>query len=68
MLKTIFVLRGLLRKNTKIILLDEPTASLDQSTKNSIINIIKNHTKNKTVICVSHDNDIKKIMDKYIEL
>ena len=68
MQKTIFVVRGLLRKNTKIILLDEPTTSLDESTKKSIIRAIKENTDNKTVICVSHNNNIKKIMDKSIEL
>ena len=68
MQKVIFVVRGLLRKNTKIILLDEPTASIDKNTKESIIKAIKDHTKNKTVVCVSHDKDIKKILDKTIEL
>ena len=68
MQKTIFVVRGLLRKNTKIILLDEPTTSLDESTKKNIIRAIKENTHNKTVICVSHNNNIKEIMDKTIEL
>jgi ABC-type bacteriocin/lantibiotic exporter with double-glycine peptidase domain len=68
MQKTIFVVRGLLRKNTKIILLDEPTTSLDESTKKNIIRAIKENTHNKTVVCVSHNNNIKKIMDKTIEL
>ena len=68
MQKTIFVIRGLLRKNTKIILLDEQTTSLDEHTKKNIIKAIKENTDNKTVICVSHNNNIKKIMDKSIEL
>lgn len=68
MQKTIFVIRGLLRKNTKIILLDEPTTSLDEHTKKNIIRAIKENTHNKTVICVSHNNNIKEIMDKTIEL
>ena len=68
MQKTIFVIRGLLRKNTKIILLDEPTTSLDEYTKKNIIRAIKENTHNKTVVCVSHNNNIKKIMDKTIEL
>mgnify|MGYP005625121951 CR=1 FL=1 len=68
MQKTIFVIRGILRKNTKIILLDEPTTSLDESTTKSIIRVIQENTDNKTVICVSHNKNIKKIMDQSIEL
>lgn len=63
--KQIIALLRALLKNKKIILLDEPTSALDMITKQKVINLIKN-TKNKTLLIVSHDEDIKKICNKII--
>ena len=68
MQKVIFITRGLLRKDAKIYLIDEPTTSVDALTKAKIIEAIKEVCEGKTVICVSHDDDIKNIMDRSIEL
>ena len=68
MQKVIFVTRGLLRKDAKIYLIDEPTTSVDALTKGKIIEAIKEVCEGKTVICVSHDDDIKNIMDRSIEV
>ena len=59
-------LRALL-KNKKIILLDEPTSSLDPITKKLVLDLIEN-TKNKTMLIVSHDPNTKKLFDKIIQL
>jgi len=67
MQKVIFIVRGILR-NGEIYLFDEPTTSLDNETKANIIKLIKEQTADKTVICVSHDEDIKTIMNRVIDI
>lgn len=62
----IAILRALIQ-NKKILLLDEPTSSLDEDTKNQIISLL-NKLKNKTIIIVSHDSDLDHIYDDIIEL
>jgi len=57
MQKMILVLRILLKKNYDTILLDEPTTSLDQHTKNKVMEMIWKETNGKTVFIVSHDID-----------
>ena len=47
-------------------LFDEPTSALDKKTARNIINIIKQISKEKTVIVVSHNNIIDKYADKIL--
>ena len=59
----VWIIRALLR-NVNIIILDEPTASMDKKNKEKILNIIKEIGKDKTIIVISHDeisNDFRKI-------
>ena len=51
----VWLLRAFFRK-TSILILDEPTASLDPQNKNKLIYIIKRLTVGKTLIIVSHDD------------
>jgi ABC-type multidrug transport system fused ATPase/permease subunit len=51
----VWIIRALLR-NPKIMILDEPTASLDQKHKSLIMDCLKHIGKNKTIIVISHDN------------
>ena len=53
---------------SKVIIFDEPLAGLDQKTRQKIINLILNETKNKTVIVITHDKEILPYMDKVINL
>ena len=56
-------------RNRRILLLDEPFSALDQDTKNEMIQIIQNYTKDKTLILVSHDmNDVEKLTSIQIDL
>lgn len=51
-------------KNTPIIILDEPTSALDKETAQSIIDVIHDYIKDKTVIWITHndiDTNIKRI-------
>ena len=54
--------------DSKIILLDEPTASVDSETSDKIFNILKEiNKKGKTVVVVTHDiSTAKKYADKII--
>ncbi len=51
----VWLLRSFYR-NSRILVLDEPTASLDQTNKDLMVSVIKKMSVGKTVIIVSHDN------------
>ncbi len=56
-------------KNPGIILADEPTASIDQDNKQIILNMLRQlQQNNKTVIVVSHDNEVVEWADFRIQL
>jgi len=58
-------------KNTtqnKIIILDEPTASVDPKTKDIIIEIINYFSVNSTLILVTHDVSNLKMVNRYIKI
>lgn len=68
MQKIIMVLRGILKPNKNIIIFDEPLTSLDKKTRIKIVKLIVNETKGKTVIIISHDEEILPYADKVIKL
>ena len=53
-------------KKAKIYILDEPLKGLDHKTKQNTIKIIRKLSKNKTTIVISHDKDVKHIVDRII--
>jgi len=55
----VWILRSMFN-NSKIVILDEPTSSLDEESKKKIINLIKEISNNRNLIIITHDNDIKK--------
>jgi ABC-type bacteriocin/lantibiotic exporter with double-glycine peptidase domain len=63
-----FLLRILIHDNKKIIILDEPTSSLDDDTSIIIMNIIKDIVKNQTTIIITHDTRLSNIVDRIIKL
>ena len=65
--QTVYLLRVLLNNN-KIIILDEPTSALDNDSREYIFNIIKELMKNKTIIIITHDNEILKFVNRVIYL
>ena len=57
--QVVLLLRALIQ-NRKLLVLDEPTASLDEFTKKTVLDVIKRISHNKTTIIITHDNlDIK---------
>lgn len=63
------VIARALVKNPEIILADEPTGALDSDTGEEVFNLLKEISKNKLVIVVSHDRlSAQKFGDRIIEL
>lgn len=65
--RTIFLLRCLLRDN-QIIVMDEPTTSLDNDSLAHIMRILQELMRNKTVIIITHDPSLLKYVDRVITL
>ena len=57
-----------LAKNTPIVIFDEPTSSLDLENTEKVLNIINVIKKNKTVLVVSHDENIMECADQVINM
>lgn len=55
--------------NPKIILADEPTASLDNENKNEVIKLLKQlNEKGKTILVVTHDTDVMEACGRVLSL
>ena len=56
-------------KNPEIIMADEPTGALDSNTGKQVMETLKNLSKEKLVIIVSHDREFAEIYgDRIVEL
>jgi ABC-type bacteriocin/lantibiotic exporter with double-glycine peptidase domain len=53
-------------KNNKIVILDEPTSSIDIHHKEYVINAIKKLSENKTLIIITHDKTLLELVDRKI--
>jgi len=54
--------------DSNLIIFDEPTSSLDESTKNEILNTISRLKKNRIVIMITHSKTDLNICDKILEI
>lgn len=54
--------------NPKIILADEPTGALDSEATKSIMEILKDISKDRIVIVITHDEEVAPYADEIIEL
>ncbi len=63
----VYLLRCLF-KNSPIVLLDEPTASLDHATKHYILEILADLLSARTVIIISHDPDVLQYAENIVTL
>jgi subfamily B ATP-binding cassette protein MsbA len=61
------IIRGILL-DKEIYILDEPTSNLDKETEKLIINLIQKYLKDKTVVIVTHRDEIREICNKHYEL
>jgi ATP-binding cassette, subfamily B, bacterial len=65
--QVVFLLRCALRENN-IIILDEPTSALDNETRQFIMNILEEMFKTKTLIIITHDNEILPHVERIVYL
>lgn len=65
--QVVWILRVLLQ-NPEILVMDEPTSSIDKETKSFIDRLFEIVMKNRTVIVVSHDEYMSKFSDKVIKM
>ena len=63
----VWLLRSILQ-NSKVIILDEPTSSLDEENKKMVMDFIINASKHKTLIIITHDKSLLKLVDRTIKL
>jgi ATP-binding cassette subfamily B protein len=69
MQKVIFLVRGILKDDTMVYLFDEPLTSIDPPTRKKVLRMIDVETKGKTVIVITHDDEIKEMKNmKVIDL
>lgn len=54
--------------NSKTLLLDEAFSAIDVKDKKEILNKILARYKNESIICVSHDNEIKSMFNTKINI
>ncbi len=64
----ILLIRALMKPDSKIFLLDEPTSNLDIKNSDIVFNILKNELKNKTILFTSHKISTIKMADKIFVL
>ena len=67
MQKITMLLRGIFKKGN-IMIFDEPLTGLDAKTKEKAIRMIDNIEKNKTVIVITHDDEILSHLNKVYDL
>jgi ABC-type multidrug transport system fused ATPase/permease subunit len=63
----VWIIRSILKDN-KLIILDEPTSSLDSLSKKKIISLIKNLSTEKGIIIITHDKSLLENMNRIITL
>ncbi len=61
--QTINLARCLLH-DPQILLLDEPTSSMDQGTEKKVVDALKKHSENKTMLIVTHRNPILTMVNR----
>ena len=63
----VLILRILLQ-NPKVLLLDESTASMDKKTKHHVFTLLAQAMKGKTVIMVTHDDDMLRYANRVVTM
>ena len=68
MQKVITVVRGVLHQDKNIIIFDEPLSSLDKNTRKKIILMITLEIKKRTIVVITHEEEIVKFGQHHIYL
>lgn len=67
MQKCVVVVRGILRKGSKVVVLDEPIAGLDTDTARKIMRLVTDYTVGQTVIMITHNQEIQQYVDYSVQ-
>tara|TARA_B100000161_G_C33557289_1_gene418755 strand:+ start:3126 stop:4811 length:1686 start_codon:yes stop_codon:yes gene_type:complete len=67
MQKVTMLMRGMLRPS-KIVLIDEPLSGLDGTTRVKAIDMIINECANKTLVVITHDEEILPHLDRVVDI
>ena len=69
MQKIIFLIRAMLKlKDALVVIIDEPLAGLDQATRRNVLRMIQAECAHKTVIIITHDMEVRRIVDRVIDI
>lgn len=68
MQKVVILLRAILKSGYNVIIFDEPLAGIDKKNRINIINLIKDISKNKTIIIITHEKEILPMCDNILYL
>ena len=66
--KQIILILHAILSNPPVLLMDEPTASIDEITKNLVYNLLSKIMKDRTVVMVTHDKFLLKYADRVVEM
>lgn len=66
--KQIINLTRAMINDPKILLLDEPTSSMDQASEMKVVEKLKEYSADKTLLAITHRNPILSLMDRVIVL
>ena len=64
----VLLMRALFNTEHKVLILDEPTSALDQKSRNHVIQLIQMATKASTVIVITHDGELAKMMERVVRI
>lgn len=67
MQKITMLMRGILKKSP-VVIMDEPLTGLDKNTKMKVIDMILTETSGRTLIIITHDDEILPHMDEVINI
>lgn len=67
MQKVIFLVRGILRDGV-VFIFDEPLTSIDAKTREGVLQMISDKTQDKTLIIITHDMEVQRIVDTVINI
>lgn len=67
MQKVIFLIRGLLRRDAPVCILDEPLSSIDPASRANVMQLIQDVVGNRTLIIITHD-DVSSIVHHTVHL
>lgn len=63
----VWLMRSLF-SSAPVVMLDEPTSALDPASRNDVMNLLKTKFKGRTMIIITHDTAVMKMVDTVVEM